>query len=65
VELVGAGHMAPVTHPELVNPIIQEFIDRLDSPHLSTRPGSGVFKRQSNGFLHDSKCNLTLQYREA
>jgi pimeloyl-ACP methyl ester carboxylesterase len=65
VELVGADHMAPVVHPELVNPIIQEFIDRLDSPHLSIRPGSGVFKRQGKGFLHDSKCNLNLQYREA
>jgi pimeloyl-ACP methyl ester carboxylesterase len=27
-QLTGAGHMAPLTHPELVNPIIREFLDR-------------------------------------
>jgi pimeloyl-ACP methyl ester carboxylesterase len=28
VELEGLGHMAPVTHPQLVNPRITQFLER-------------------------------------
>ena len=27
-QLTGTGHMAPLTHPDLVNPVIREFLDR-------------------------------------
>jgi pimeloyl-ACP methyl ester carboxylesterase len=27
VRISGAGHMAPLTHPELVNPVVREFLD--------------------------------------
>jgi pimeloyl-ACP methyl ester carboxylesterase len=26
-EIAGTGHMAPLTHPDLVNPIIERFIE--------------------------------------
>jgi pimeloyl-ACP methyl ester carboxylesterase len=29
VELEGLGHMAPVTHPERVNPLIDRFLERV------------------------------------
>ena len=25
--ITGGGHMAPLTHPDLVNPIVREFLD--------------------------------------
>ncbi|MFD2884307.1 alpha/beta fold hydrolase [Pseudomonas lini] len=28
VELEGLGHMGPVTHPEIVNQVIVQFIER-------------------------------------
>jgi len=28
-EIEGVGHMAPVTHPETVNPIIERFLAEL------------------------------------
>lgn len=31
-EVEGAGHMAPVTHPEAVNPVIADFLDRMARP---------------------------------
>ena len=27
-EVSGCGHMLPISHPHLVNPIIEEFLDR-------------------------------------
>lgn len=38
---VAAGHMAPVTHPLLVNPIIEGFIHQVDALGVSFVPGSG------------------------
>jgi pimeloyl-ACP methyl ester carboxylesterase len=29
VEILGAGHMAPMTRPDLVNPIVVDFLDGL------------------------------------
>jgi hypothetical protein len=38
--LVNAGHLAPATHPDLVNPLIERFIraadDRLPTWNLET-----------------------------
>ncbi len=31
VEIEGASHMGPVTHPRRVNPIIARFLDSVDS----------------------------------
>jgi pimeloyl-ACP methyl ester carboxylesterase len=30
VEVPDAGHMAPITRPELVNPIVVDFLERLE-----------------------------------
>lgn len=38
---VAAGHMAPVTHPTLVNPIIEGFIHKVDALGVSFRPDRG------------------------
>jgi hypothetical protein len=27
----GAGHMAPITHPALINPIFERFIEAVDA----------------------------------
>jgi len=32
-EIEGVGHMAPVTHPEKVNPVIEGFLQGLDREH--------------------------------
>lgn len=34
---IDAGHMAPLTHPTLVNPVIDGFIRRIDARHNSSR----------------------------
>jgi pimeloyl-ACP methyl ester carboxylesterase len=31
-EIEGAGHMAPLTHPDLVNPLIERFLEGLQPP---------------------------------
>jgi len=40
VSLVNAGHLAPATHPDLVNPVIERFVrtvdDRLPSWNLNS-----------------------------
>ncbi len=40
-EIEGAGHMAPVTHPERVNPLIERFLEAAQLP-LAARPLQGV-----------------------
>jgi pimeloyl-ACP methyl ester carboxylesterase len=37
---IDAGHMAPLTHPELVNPIIDSFIRRIDAQHADALPSA-------------------------
>jgi len=39
---VDAGHMAPLTHPEVVNPIIDEFIRRVDAPRKTPPIRTGL-----------------------
>jgi hypothetical protein len=31
-EIDGVGHMAPVTHPDLVNPTIERFLEAAQPP---------------------------------
>jgi pimeloyl-ACP methyl ester carboxylesterase len=35
---VAAGHMAPITHPALVNPILEEFISAVDASEYRSLP---------------------------
>ena len=37
---VAAGHMAPITHPELVNPIFEKFVRAVDSSERRNVPAS-------------------------
>ncbi len=45
---VDAGHMAPATHPHLVNPLIEQFIrtvDATDSPHQAAARPRGAARK--------------------
>lgn len=37
-ELEGVGHMAPVTHPETVNPLIERFLEAIQPPLAGDAP---------------------------
>jgi pimeloyl-ACP methyl ester carboxylesterase len=39
-EIEGVGHMAPVTHPERINPLIERFLEATQLPHAGDTPNS-------------------------
>jgi hypothetical protein len=37
-EIEGVGHMAPVTHPDTVNPLIERFLEATQPPLAGDAP---------------------------
>jgi hypothetical protein len=64
-EIEGVGHMAPVTHPDTVNPLIERFLEApRDSRHLavgtlSTSPktGSATYLQQDRVFRPNARTH--------
>jgi len=37
-EIEGVGHMAPLTHPDVVNPLIERFLEATQPPLAAAAP---------------------------